>query len=128
MKRTKPTFSLTGFVPLKVLRGGADSLVNGRPAKGLMVEIELERANVQPLNFKEITFMPQGEGTRDWIKVFSYEELRTLSETDEGHQADIVLWKGFKWRVVKVKQYNMGVLDHFVSYAVKEIQGAGYAT
>ena len=127
MERTKPTFSLTGFVPLEIKRGSPDKIVNGRPVKGEVEIIVLEKANVQPLKFREIMSLPEVERTKEWIKVYSDECMRSLLETEDGYQADVILWQGKEWRVEKSHQYQMGVLDHWVSYAARLPEGAGYA-
>lgn len=125
MKITKPTFSLTNKVNIIVVRGEPDKIVNGRPVKGSLVTVEIE-ANVQPLKFTEVMSLPEVERTKEWIKVYSAEMMRTLKEGSSGHQADIIQWDGKSYRVLKCHHYRMGVLDHYVSYACLEFTGAGY--
>lgn len=123
--RSTPSFSLTGKVKVKVLREGQVVIVKGRPVKQEAELIEVD-GNVQPLKFKEVMALPEVERTREWIKIYSADKLRSLEETEDGNQPDTILWNGFRYRVMKCHQYQMGVLDHYVAYAAKTTQGAGY--
>lgn len=115
---TKPLFTLTKKVPVTILRRGKDKIVMGRPVKGEMEEVEVE-ANVQPLNFRDLRLMPESERTREWLKLYSAEEMRTAFEGTDGWEADEFDWDGKRFRVMKAHNYKMGVLDHYVAHAAR---------
>lgn len=121
MRKTLPQFTLTGSVQLSLLRGEPDKVVNGRPVKGETEDLEI-KANVQPLSFREVMQLPESERTKDWIKIYSPEMIRTLKEGE--HQADVVLWQDEQWRVMKCHSYKMSILDHYVAHATKITKGS----
>lgn len=119
-KSSIPTFALTHKVPITVERVTGGSWVKGRWVEGESVEIEIE-GNVQPLKFHEIMQLPESDRTREWIKIYSAEQMYTSEESsEEGHQADLIHWEGKVYKVMKCRHYSMGVLDHFHALAARE--------
>lgn len=116
--RTLPTFQLTGSTSLTMLRRGKDTIVMGRPVIGELEEIEV-KANVQPLNFRDLRLLPESERTREWLKVYSAEEMRTALEGEDGWEADEFDWEGKRFRVMSSHRYKMGILDHYVAHAAR---------
>lgn len=119
VNRSKPVFRWVGKVKLPIERATPGQWIGGRWVEGEAVEVEIE-ANVQPLKFHEILQMPEGDRTKEWIKIYSAEELYTSQEGADGRQADIILWEGKKFKVMQCHHYNMGVLDHFSARAARE--------
>lgn len=57
--------------------------------------------------------MPESERTVEWIKVYTTGQVYTAEESSElGRPADIVIWNDKRYRVMKARRYQMGVLDH----------------
>lgn len=125
-RRTYPSFRLTGSTTLTIKRRGREVLVKGRPAFPEPEIITIE-ANVQPLKFMELQQLPEPDRTKEWIKIFSAQRIRTMREGDSGWLADIVLWDGDEYEVLRTKSYAMGVLDHCVAYAARTPISAGEA-
>lgn len=125
LARTVPPFQLTRHVFIDVIRVGEGEYVKHRWVEGGETIINI-KANVQPARFKDLQLLPESERTKEYIKVFSVEELRTAKEGVNNHGADIILWKGNRYRVMSVKNYEMGVLDHYKALAAREPISAGY--
>ena len=119
MRRTTPKFRLVGKVPITIKRTGEGFWEGGRWKEGVAETIEIE-ANVQPATMQTLLTLPESERTKQAIRVFSVEEIRTAREGENGWQADIVEWNNDTYRVMKVENYVMGVLDHFHAVAVRE--------
>lgn len=86
---------------INVVRAGGGDYINGKwksfPAKNYSIQ-----AVVQPLGFRELQLLPEGSRTRERIKIFSIECLRTQKE---GQIADVVHWQGKQYKVVSVQTY-----------------------
>lgn len=119
MARTIPTFQMTGKVTISIKRYPAETLVKGRPVAGQPDELEIE-ANVQPFKFHHLMYLPESDRTKEWINVYSAQEIRTAQEGDGGYQADEISWDGKTFIVRNVRHYQMGVLDHYHAQAVRE--------
>ena len=126
LSRTVPPFTLTRHVFIDVIRTGEGGYVNYKWVDGQEELIEGIKANVQPARFKDLQLLPESERTKEYIKVFTVDELRTAKEGNNNYGADIILWKGNRYRVMSVKNYEMGVLDHYKSLAAREPISAGY--
>ena len=111
-KRTSiPNFQLTKTVEVKVIRRFGD-YVKGRWVEGDGEPITV-KANVQPLKFHEILQLPESERTREWIKLYTTYDIISEEEGSEtGKSPDIVVWNGFRYRVMRIRSYKMGVLNH----------------
>lgn len=123
-RRTHPSFRLTGSTSLTIKRRGKEVLVKGRPVLPPPETLQIT-ANVQPLKFIELQQFSEPDRTKEWIKIFSVEEIRTMREGSDGWLADIVLWNGDEYEVMRVKNYVMGVLDHYSAYAARTPISAG---
>ena len=75
--------------------------------------------NIQPLRPSEILQMPEADRTREWYKVYCAEDLRTLQEGVSGHAADEFVWQGYNYKIMKVSNWSMGILNHFRAYAAR---------
>ena len=119
VRRSKPTFQLTHVIDIDVIRK------QGQWVKGKWKEEESGRftieGNLQPVKFSEILQMPEADRTKEWIKIYTTYHLVTAEESDvTGNLADVVLWEGHQYKVMKEKHYVMGVLDHRMVYCAKE--------
>jgi hypothetical protein len=123
-KRTYPSFSLiqTTSITLKRSQG---SYVNGKWIDGIATSTTIE-ANVQPTPAKELALLPEADRTKEWITVYSVSEMRTAKEGSGGWTADLIVWKGNNYKVMKSQHWEMGTLDHYKAMASREPISAGY--
>lgn len=125
-KRTKPLFRLTNSTSVKVVRPSVTTYVNGRPVEGTPTEYTVQ-ANVQPLKPYELMLLPETDRTKEWIRLYSDldQDIRPAKEGEEGWEADSVEWNGFVYKVMKQETWQMGVLDHYKTYAARTPISAG---
>lgn len=114
----KPTFLLTKSIALTVYRKTQGSYVNGDWVEGTEAEIT-RTVNIQPLKPNEILMLPEAERTRQWWKVYSDEDLRTDKEGASGYSADEFIYQGERYKVMKVSNYEMGILNHHKALATR---------
>lgn len=109
----KPQFLLTHKIPLTIFRKSEGSYVNGRWVEGTTSEIVLQ-VNIQPLKPYEIYMLPEADRTRAWVKFYSADYARTLKEGTSGWSADEFIWKGDRYKIMKVDDWTngMGILEH----------------
>lgn len=114
----KPTFLLTKSIELTIFRKTQGTYVNGDWVDGTETQIT-RTVNIQPLKPNEILQLPESDRTRQWWKVYSDEDIRTTKEGSGGHDADEFVYQDERYKVMKVINYSMGVLDHFRAFAVR---------
>ena len=116
----KPQFLLTHKIPLTIFRKSEGSYVNGRWVEGSLVEIVLQ-VNIQPLKPHEIMMFPESDRTRAWFKFYSADYARTLKEGTNGWSADEVVWKGDRYKIMRVDDWTAGmsILEHVKVYAAR---------
>lgn len=120
MITTRPGFLLTGKTTLTIKRQGAGSYVNGRWVDGTTVTpAPTITANVQPANTRDLLLLPESERTKEWVKVYTSDVIRTMNEGAGGWAADEFTWNGYVYKVMRVKRYQMGVLDHYMALAAR---------
>lgn len=125
---TRPRFLVTGKVPITIYRAiGVGEYVRGVWVDPEVEEIERE-VNIQPLRYKEIMLLQDTQRTRQWWQLYCADDLRTdqeegfdpvTGEATSGWQADEFYWQGYRYKIMKVKNYSMGVLDHYSAQAVR---------
>lgn len=108
----KPQFLLTKTVPVTILRRVAGTYVDGRWVEGTTTEIPIE-ANIQPIKDSELMLMPEADRSREWYKGYTASLVRTQKEGVGGYDADEFDWQGDRYKIMKVRNYAMGTLDHF---------------
>ena len=114
----KPNFLLTKKVPLTIYRRVAGSYVNGRWVEGATTEVAIE-ANIQPLKDSELMLIPEADRSREWYKGYTDSLVRTQKEGVGGYDADEFEWQGNRYKVMKARNYAMGILDHFKFLAAR---------
>lgn len=121
---SKPMFVLTKKVPVVLHRRTQGSYVDGDWVEGSTQDITIQ-ANIQPLKDYEIYMMPESERTRDWQKIYCAEMIRSEVEGENGWDADEFEWESSadgtlqRYKVMKVRRYKMGILDHWRGYAAR---------
>lgn len=114
----KPQFLLTNKIPVSIERRGQGSWSFGEWVEGEPITV-IREVNIQPLKPSEILQMPESDRTREWYKVYCAEDLRTMQEGVGGHDADEFTWQGYNYKIMKVQNYAMGILNHFKAYAAR---------
>jgi hypothetical protein len=115
----KPQFLLTKKIPLTVYRTSAQgTYVDGEWVEGSAVEV-IRDVNIQPLKDEELLLLPEADRSREWYKLYCAEDLIADKPGTAGTIADEFIWNGDRYRVMKVKQYGMGILNHFRAMAAR---------
>lgn len=120
----KPTFLLTKKVPVVIKRRIQGSYVNGDWVEGTVSDVPIE-ANVQPVKPHELMQFPESERSKEWLKIYSADEIRSQVEGTGGWDADEFVWesmedgKSYTFKVMKVYRFKMGVLDHWKGWAAR---------
>lgn len=114
----KPKFLLTKTVPVDIYRTTASTYSFGELVPGTTTVVPRD-LNVQPLKDDELMLLPEADRTKDWLKVYSAEDLRNAQEGTNGWSADEFVWQGYRYKVMKVKSYNMGTLNHYRALAAR---------
>lgn len=116
----KPQFLLTNKIPLTIYRRSLGEYVEGEWIEGTTVEVPVQ-VNIQPLKGYEILQLPESERTRVWWKLYSADVLRTEKEGDGGWDADEFVWKGDRYKIMKLDDWTsgMGILEHTKAYATR---------
>lgn len=108
--RTIPQFLLTHKIPIVVLRQGEGAWVDGYWVNGTETYLDIE-ANVQPMRGHELLTLPESDRTKESIKVYCVETLKTVEEVGQT-KADVIVWDNKRFQAIKTMTYKMGVLDH----------------
>ncbi len=116
----KPQFLLTNKIPFTIYRRQQGEYVDGDWVEGGTTELLIE-GNIQPAKPHEILIFPESERTRSWWKLYTDATLRTDKEGDDGWSADEFMWKGDRYKVMKVNDYTngMGILEHTKNWCVR---------
>ena len=113
----KPQFLLTKKIPLTVYRTSAQgTYVDGEWVEGAAVEVVRE-VNIQPFKDEELLLLPEADRSREWYKLYCAEDLIADKPGASGTIADEFIWNGDRYKVMKVKRYQMQTLDHFRAMA-----------
>ena len=77
-------------------------------------------ASVQPLNADEKSqytdMQPEGATNYNAVKIYSSTPLQVEKQAEEdnaGQEADILLWRGRRWKVVNCEEWQSDVINHF---------------
>lgn len=125
-RRSIPKFSLVNSTTISVKRPGVPIKIYGRVEEGVPSFHTIE-GNLQPLKPNELMVLTETDRTKEWIKVYTdpSQDIRTAREGDDGWEADFVVWNDLEYKVMKIKEYSMGVLDHIMVYAARIPISAG---
>lgn len=115
----KPKFLLTKKIPLTVYRTTAQgSYVNGSWVAGSTVEV-IREVNIQPFKDEELLLLPEADRSREWYKLYCAEDFIADKPGASGTIADEFIWNGDRYKVMKVKRYQMQTLDHYKVHAAR---------
>lgn len=107
----------TGKVPLILnrpdLTGG--SYVDGIWVEASSTQVEI-MANIQPVGYKETMIVEEADRSKKMVKVYSSSPIYSEEENENG--ADEFEWEGDTYRVMKVLNYSMGILNHYKAIGV----------
>lgn len=110
---------LNGQVEITVNRSSGGTWVKGvyRPNTSAPVVM---KANIQPvLKSTETMLMPEGDRSKEMIKVYTVAPLVQRTEGVSPLQGDTFVFDGKTWEVIRVISYKMGILSHFKSICVR---------
>lgn len=116
----KPQFLLTNKIPITVFRRSQGEFIEGDWVEGTTVEFPIE-GDIQPVKPHELMMFPESERTRSWWKLYTAETLRTEKEGVGGWDADEFVWKGDRYKVMRVNDYTNGmhILEHTKNWCVR---------
>ncbi len=115
-----PPLLSTGRVSLTVTRREKQTLDRGRPVPGATSTLVVV-CNVQPvLKSSDTIMLPEADRSKACLKVYTNgAALRSLKEGPSGHSADRFTWQGDLYEVMKVINYEMGVLNHYKAICMR---------
>jgi hypothetical protein len=110
-------FQSTGNVPLILKRPNATggSYIDGVWVETASTDVEII-VNIQPAGYKETMILEYADRSKKKVKVYSSDVI--LSEEESENGADEFEWEGDTYRVMKVLNYSMGILNHTKAIAV----------
>lgn len=89
----------------------------GRFRQGASVQLKIP-AVVIPIKGQELLKLPEGQRTKEGIKVYTKDPLKTADDTEKT-SADILCLRGKDYEVQDVQQWHSVDLPHYRSLAVK---------
>jgi len=110
-------FQSTGNVPFILKRPNATggSYIDGVWVETASTDVEII-VNIQPAGYKETMILEYADRSKKKVKVYSSDVI--LSEEESENGADEFEWEGDTYRVMKVLNYSMGILNHTKAIAV----------
>jgi len=122
-----PRFLGTGKASITVIRKGSGTYTaDGDYDESPTTTQVVIQGNVQPnLTRNEMLLLPEGERSKQTLKVYTASPLRMRREGADGHDADEFEWTDANgetntYQVMKVLNYQMGVLNHFKVLCVRK--------
>ena len=114
----RPQFLLTKKIPLTIYRTPQGSYVDGEWVEGTEVEVSRE-VNIQPFRDEDLLLLAESDRSREWYKLYCAEDLIAAKPGVNGTVSDEFMYKGDRYKVMKVKEYSMGILNHFRAMAAR---------
>lgn len=114
----QPGFLLTKKIPLNLLRKTAGSYVDGEWVEGTQTTVPIE-VNIQPLKEAELMLLPEADRGKQWWKMYSASEIRMDKQGTSGWSADEFVYQGDRYKVMKVENTSMGILNHWKALAAR---------
>jgi len=104
-------FQSTGSVPLTLKRPNATggSYIDGVWVETASTDVEII-VNIQPAGYKETMILEYADRSKKKVKVYSSSPIFSEEENENG--PDEFEWEGDTYRVMKVLNYTMGILNH----------------
>jgi hypothetical protein len=104
--------------PLQVRRDAqAGSYINGHWVEGKTQTLNI-MATVEPLSGNDLLLLPEGERTKEAIRIYTDSELKTVDEFAK-RKADVVNYFGKCFEVQVVKRWTQ-LIPHFACIAVNK--------
>lgn len=108
-------FRLTKYVDLVITRASGKAAISdttGLPTPATTAPVTIQ-ANIQPFKLSQTKMLEAAERTKEWINVYSEDEIRKMKEGAGGWDADRFTYNDKKYKVMEVENYRMGVLNHY---------------
>lgn len=105
--------------PLTVKRTVAGAYVNGVYVEGSESTITIQ-ASVQPMSGEDIVAVPEGRRSSDMVKLYAATNLNAQGDAGSGQSPDRIVWLGKDYEIYSKEVRQMGVIDHYKFYAIKE--------
>lgn len=119
-------YRLIKLSDLTIYRQGKGSFVEGDWVPGTETTFTV-KAKIQPLKDTELMILPEALRNRSWVKVYVQEDqspthsaLRAAQQGDNGFGPDEFVWQGFRYEVMKDRNYDDSVLDHTRVFAARK--------
>lgn len=95
----------------------------GRYVRGKFIEegfkIIKVKANVQPMQPTELINLPESQRTKEGIKIYTDEILKTADE-DKMTKADLVEWQDKEYEIHQIYDWSHSFLPYFKATAIKK--------
>ena len=114
----QPGFLLTKKIPLTLIRSAAGSYVDGEWVEGTETNVSID-VNIQPLKEAELLLLPEADRGKQWWKMYSASEIRMDKQGTSGWSADEFVYQGDRYKVMKVENYAMSILNHYKALAAR---------
>lgn len=116
----KPNFLLTHKIPLTIYRREEGRYQDGEWVEGGIVQIPI-MGNIQPLKPHELMIFSESDRSRVWWKLYTAEQLRSMKEGQDGWASDEFDWKGDRYKVMKLDDWQdgMSILEHCKAYCTR---------
>lgn len=122
----QPSFLLTKTVPLTIYRATSQGeYVDGEWVESGTTDV-IRNVNIQPFKDEELLLLPEADRSKEWYKLYCAEDLiADKPGVPSGTTADEFTWNGERYKVMKVRVYGMGTLNHWKAHAARLEISAG---
>lgn len=118
-------FNLIKFTDVEITRRNAGYYLNGRWVEGT-TEVFIAKLKVQPAKPFELQQFPEGDRSREWLKVYcNTHNLRSQVEGDGGFDADEFYWDSiiegvpYKFKIMRTYRFKDSAIDHWKGWAAR---------
>lgn len=115
-----PPLLSVGHVKLDIIRREPEIYERGRPVPGATTYVQVV-CNVQPvLKASDTLLLPEADRSKACLKVYTKgTPMYGREEGEQGTAADRFYWKGNLYEVMKVIDYDMGILNHYKAICMR---------